>query len=180
MPSEDKELIQECRQGRKDSFRMLVERYEKAGYALAYNMLYDYDLARDISQEAWIKVHLNIRKFDLNRRFYPWFAQIVNNLCIDYLRKHKIKTKPLEEFDAVKRDKPVDAADINERREKVRGFLQELPEKYREVLVLSDIEGLSSREIAVITKCNDATVRWRIHEARQLFKKVWEEHERMQ
>ncbi|MBI4834031.1 MAG: sigma-70 family RNA polymerase sigma factor [Planctomycetes bacterium] len=180
MPSEDKELIQECRQGNKGSFRLLVERYEKAGYALAYNMLYDYDLARDISQEAWIKVYTNIRKFDLNRKFYPWFAQIVNNLCIDYLRKHKIRTKPLEEFDAIKSDKPVDAADINERQEMVRRLLQKLPEKYREVLVLSDIESLPSKEIAGIIKCNDATVRWRIHEARQLFKKVWEEYERMQ
>lgn len=177
--SDDKELIRQSRTGDKQAFQQLLERYQAAACAIAYNMLNDYELARDISQEAWLKIYYNLERFDLTQKFYPWLFRIVTNLTIDYIRSHKKSPKPLSDIVDIAgsdSDNPVVSAVVSEQQKKVRSLLEKLPAKYRMVLVLRDIEGLPSQEVAEIIKSNDATVRWRLHKARQMFKEIWERH----
>src|SRR5678816_4087884 len=63
------------------------EKYQRRVYWIAYNMLSNYDTAREIAQEAFIRVFRNISRFDVKKNFYTWLYQITVNLCIDRMRK---------------------------------------------------------------------------------------------
>jgi RNA polymerase sigma-70 factor (ECF subfamily) len=172
-------LIQRCQKGDHDAFRELMERYQRRTYWIAHNMLNSYERAQDIAQEAFIRVFRNIARFDTKKNFYTWLYQIVVNLCIDQMRKlsHQ-KTVDFDEVGGVEdgdeRKTPEGATSRTELRSRVQKALDRLPPKYKAVLTLRDIQGLSCEEIAEIVECTNATVRWRLHRARRLFKDVWE------
>jgi RNA polymerase sigma-70 factor (ECF subfamily) len=112
--------------------------------------------------------------------FYTWLYRIVTNLSIDRLRKlKKISSVGLSDLEEVIGDRNPDKQpsfrmEQQEEISAVRATLRTLPDKYKAILVLRDIEGLSCKEIASITGTSHATVRWRLHTARKLFKEKWE------
>jgi RNA polymerase sigma-70 factor (ECF subfamily) len=176
---DEKEIIRRCQQGDETAFRLLFDRYQRRGYAVSYNILNDGELARDVVQEAFIRVFKNIHKFDASKNFYTWLYQIVVNLSIDFLRKRSsTKAAPLDELgDGVQtartRTGPVDTVSKEDTKRRVREALEGLPSRYKVVLTLRDIEGFSCEEISEIVHCKNSTVRWRIHQARKLFRAVW-------
>ena len=112
--------------------------------------------------------------------FYTWLYRIVTNLAIDHLRKLK-KTRAvaligLEDVitDPGEDQNPSSRMEKQDLKKTVRSMLDKLPEKYKAILVLRDIEGLSSKEIASVIGASHATVRWRLHTARKMFKEKWE------
>ena len=171
-------LIRKCQEGREDAFRELVEKYQRRVYWIAYNMLSNYDTAREISQEAFIRVFRNIARFDVGRNFYTWLYQITVNLSIDRMRKLSHgKTVDIDGIGGLEDPGPRDPALAGERtetRRRVHQALDLLPPKYKAVLTLRDIQGFSCEEISEIVGCTNATVRWRLHRARKLFKTLWE------
>ncbi|MBI3099400.1 MAG: sigma-70 family RNA polymerase sigma factor [Planctomycetes bacterium] len=176
MDAEERRLLADCQAGSREAFRLLVERYQSRVCGIAYGMLNNADAARDIAQEAFLRVHKSIHRFDLNRAFYTWLYQIVVNLCIDRLRRESPqRAASLDDIGDVRdpHRTPHERATARETQEHVREALTHLPEKYRSVLVLRDLQGFSCEEIAHMTGCNGATVRWRLHIARKMFKQVW-------
>jgi RNA polymerase sigma-70 factor (ECF subfamily) len=176
---DERNLILACQEGRESAFQKLFEKHQRRAYAVAYNIVSDFELAKDIVQEAFIRVYKNIRKFDATKNFYTWLYQIVVNLSIDYLRKRaSSKAAPLDELGdgvktKVKLGGPSDSASRDELKKRVREMLDLMPGKYKVVLALRDIEGFSCEEIAEVVHCKNSTVRWRIHQARKLFKSLW-------
>lgn len=176
----DADLVLACRLGDEDAYRALVERFEQRAVRLARNLVGNAESARDIAQEAFLRVFKNIRRFDTARNFYTWLYQIVTNLSIDHLRRHG-RQKPVD-FEQVG-GVPDAAPDAGERsaqgdlRRRVERALDRLPPKYKAALVLRDIQGFSCQEIAEIVGCNNATARWRLHRARKMFKAIWVGHE---
>ena len=171
-------LLQKCQQGREDAFRELMDRYQRRVYWIAFNMLGNYESAKEVSQEAFIRVFRNIARFDVRKNFYTWLYQITVNLSIDRLRKAShSKAVDIDGLggmpDPDRRD-PSDAGERTETRQRVHQFLDRLPPKYKAVLTLRDIQGFSCEEISEIVGCTNATVRWRLHRARKLFKALWE------
>jgi RNA polymerase sigma-70 factor (ECF subfamily) len=175
---EEVALIRACQQGSEEAFRQLVERYQRRTYWIAYNMLGNYDLAADISQEAFLRVYKAINRFDIKRNFYTWLYQIVVNLCIDHMRKESGGRAARLDDVAEPPDpdaKPMGAGiESQEVREAVHAVLAKLPHNYKTVLVLRDLQGMTCEEIAEIVGANNATVRWRLHIARKMFKDAWE------
>ena len=176
LPIAEADLVERCRAGDQDAYRTLVERFETRAYWLAHQLVGNAESARDIVQEAFVRVFRNIRTFDTSRNFYTWLYQIVTNLSIDHLRRTS-RQKPVdfEESGGLPdaRPGPGAASGREELRRRVERVLDRLPEKYRTVLALRDLQGFSCQEIAEIVGCNGATARWRIHRARTLFKALW-------
>jgi RNA polymerase sigma-70 factor (ECF subfamily) len=174
---DDQDLILRAQRGDEEAFRGLVEKYRRRAYWVAYNLVSDEDEARDISQEAFIRVFKSLGRFDLKYKFYTWLYQIVTNLSIDALRKRRNQRGlSLDEVGDVRANQ-VSAHERLERAElkdRVASVLALLPPKYRAVITLREIEGLSSKEIAEIVGSTHATVRWRLHRARLLFRDAWE------
>jgi RNA polymerase sigma-70 factor (ECF subfamily) len=176
---EDWPLVQRCQQGNEDAYAVLVERYSNRAYWASYKILGNHEDATDIAQDAFIKAYQSLDRFRPGARFYTWLHRIVVNLTIDHLRKRRVESGSVS-FDQVgdldgKHQSPEKALEDQEIGGTIHSILASLPPLYRTVLVLRNVEEKSCKEIADIVGANYATVRWRLHKARQLFMEEWEQ-----
>jgi RNA polymerase sigma-70 factor (ECF subfamily) len=172
------QIIRRCLNGDDGAFSELVEQYRERAFWVAYGKVGDRDVARDITQQAFLRVYKSLDQFDLDRSFSPWFYQILRNLCVDWHRKNDRRPDLSMEHVGTQEggNTSPDAETHNQEiRERVHDVLKELPEKYRLVLTLREFEDMDCKDIAEVVDCNYDTVRWRIHRARQLFKDAWKQ-----
>ena len=174
---QDARLVEDARRGDRDAFGELVLRYERRLIRVIVRFVRDEELARDLAQETFLRVYERLDQFDPSRRFGPWLFRIGVNLTLDYLRKRK-RRGWWSLFSESSGEKPPDPAVADPRRrldleQEVRAVLNRLPEKYRSVLVLRDLENFSTSEIAAILDRKEATIRWRLAEARSRFQSLW-------
>lgn len=177
MAQSDAELVRQCKKGDHEAFRTLFERYAQRCFSVAYGVLHNEDAAKDAIQEAFIKVFKNIQSFNESKSFYTWLYRIVVNISIDFKRKKFPSATDMSENDYASAEPDTTTnSEKSELSDRVRRVLARIPEAYRVALTLRDIEGFSCEEIAQITGVNPATVRWRIHQARKIFKSYWGEN----
>lgn len=91
LQNREAELIRAVQQGDQDAFEVLVRSYDQSVLALAMNLLRSAEDARDVYQEAFLRVYKNIHTFRFDCSFYTWLYRIVTNICLDHLRKRKIR-----------------------------------------------------------------------------------------
>ncbi len=173
----DRELVLRCQRHDPEAFRGLVERYRRRSWKVAYNLVGNREVARDISQEAFVRVLRGITTCDPNRGFRQWFDRVVVNLSIDYLRKQRrmqsVSLTAVPEPATAARG-PDELSVRDETRQRVHKVLQRLPLKHRTVLVMREIEGRDCSEIAAVLGKSPGTVRWRLSQARRAFRRAWE------
>ena len=177
---DDHELIRACLEGSQEAFAALVKRHEERSFWAAYRVVGNADAARDVAQEAFVRVWRALERFDFSMAFTTWLYRITVNLAIDHLRRNKRhKGVDIEIMQETLADDAADLAPDHRRTQselahRVRGVLNTLDEKYRTVIALRDLEGLSSKQISDISGISHATVRWRLHVARKQFREAWE------
>lgn len=179
----DAELVRRTMAGQHDPFAALVARYQKRAFWIAFHVLGRTEDARDVTQEAFVRLFRSLARYDFTRSFYTWFYRIVMNLAIDHLRK--LRSSGACRIDdllpGLSDERQAAGSAPLEREEEnatVWRVLERLDAKFRAVLVLRDIHGLSCREIAPILRVTHATARWRLHRGRQMFRDHWERLER--
>ena len=175
----DARLVELARGGDDRAFAALVGRYERALVRVLVRLVHDEELARDLAQETFWKVYNRLDRFDTARRFGPWLFRIGVNLTLDSLRRHE--PPPAVSINVPVGDgwKAFDLPDADPRvqaelAQEVRFILDKIPLAYRTILVLRDLEGFSSAEVATIVGRREATVRWRLAKARDQFREHWE------
>ncbi|MFN0052921.1 MAG: RNA polymerase sigma factor [Planctomycetales bacterium] len=173
----DARLVEEVRHGSQEAFEQLVRRYEGRLLSVLLRFVRDRELARDLSQETFLRVFERIDQFDPSRRFGPWLFRIGVNLALDFLRRRKRRIWP-SLFSESRMEKSPDPPVSDPRtqldlEQEVRKVLEGIPEKYRTVLILRDLENFSTSEIAAIMHRKEATIRWRLAEARSRFQHIW-------
>jgi len=185
----DRELVVKAQKGDELAFEELVHRYQERLYWVAYNMVGNAEEARDISQEAFVRVFKSLDRYNPRYNFYTWLYQIAVNICIDHLRKKGssnvvsldgLSTED-QKFEIVSEGEVPGAG--MERRElvqQIQMILNKLPVKYKTVLILRDLEDMPCRDIARVMKCSYPTLRWRLFQARRLFKEAWEREFKME
>lgn len=171
-------LMEVARQGDSEAFGELVRRYEGRLLSVIRRFVTDVETARDLAQDTFLKAYERIEQFDPSRRFGPWLFRIGVNVTLDFLRRRKRRVW-FTLFSQTGEDRPMDPSTPDPRvardlEQEVRAVLDQLPEKHRTILVLRDLENFSSSEIAAILQRKEATVRWRVAEARREFQRVWE------
>ena len=183
-PVDDRELVESARKGDRDAFRTLFERYHRRAYALAFGVLRHQDDALDVVQDAFIKAHKYLDKFEGNSSFYTWLYRIVMNLAIDHLRKHR-RVRPVELDEAHLEESsggdellpkmlggnPSRALMDKEIRARIDQALGELSENHRAVLVMRELEGMSYEEMAQAMGCSKGTIMSRLFHARKNMQK---------
>jgi len=180
---DDRDLVRSAQRGDPDAFRTLFERYHRRAYALAYGVVRHQDDALDVVQDAFIKAHKYLGKFEGNSSFYTWLYRIVMNLAIDHLRKHR-RVKPVELDESKLEDggdesllprilggNPGRALMDKEIRARIDQALDQLSENHRSVLVMRELEGLSYEEMAVAMDCSKGTIMSRLFHARRNMQK---------
>jgi RNA polymerase sigma-70 factor (ECF subfamily) len=180
----DARLVEECRRGDQAAFGELVQRYERRLLRVIQRFIRDPDLAEDLAQETFLRAYERLEQFDSSRRFGPWLFRIGVNLTLDHLRKRKrrglmalFSDHGAERWPDPGVSDPRQAIDLHQ---EVRTVIEEVPEKYRTVLVLRDLENFSTSEIAAILDRKEATIRWRLAEARNRFQALWERRQQKQ
>jgi RNA polymerase sigma-70 factor (ECF subfamily) len=179
---DDTSLVNRVKEGDQFAFRQLVERYQERTFGIALGIVRNQEDAMDIAQEAFLKVHRNIDRFEGSSRFYTWLYRIVVNLCIDHTRRTR-RNKTVVYDDAIDTpDSPlVQGAPITptspvapdralgnkELLMAVGQALERQSPKHREVIILREVEGLSYNEIAEVLDISVGTVMSRLHHARQ-------------
>src|ERR1700751_5739581 len=86
-PAEERALIERAQGGDRDAFEELVHRYDRDVLRIALNILHKPDDARDVYQEAFLKIYKNLPRFRFECSFYTWTYRIVTNVCLDQLRR---------------------------------------------------------------------------------------------
>ena len=192
---EDTELIKAINSGRKSLFYDLVKKYEQKLYNFGLRMCGETRDAEDMVQETFLNVYRYLADFRYEASFKNWLYRIASSACIKKKRKSKFAPKKeisLEDF--IPEDKenipdslppwasePLEKVLNDELSDNIRKLILSLPEKYRIVLVLRDIEGFDTGETAQILNIKPATVKVRLHRARLFLKeklKGYFEHDR--
>ncbi len=175
-------LVARHLQGDERAFGEIVRRYHTRLLNFIYRMIGDRERAEDLVQEAFIRVHRHIHRFDPTRKFSTWVYTIASNLAKNELRnrsrsplvfyqsardKGEEDTRPLQFEDS--RSRPDDMFTNRYLKELVDATVARLSEHHRQVFVLRELEGRSYEEIAEITRCNLGTVKSRLNRARAAF-----------
>ena len=173
----DEELCARVAARDRTAFDLLAERYQARAFKLALSILGGEADARDVSQEAFIRVYQSAGTFDGRARFSTWFHRILVNLCIDHQRRDRWwrRLVPIGEargdrdepaFDPPSSQPGPDETAIQRQSIlRLREALKRLSPKQRAAIVLQTDEDMSSREIAVILGCSEATARVHLHRA---------------
>jgi len=181
----DKELINLYLEGDQKAFEILLTRHKNKIYTSIYLFVKDHDLAEDIFQEVFIKIIDTLRKGKYNHegKFLQWAMRISYNLCVDYFRRSKRRTKvsPSETFDIfdvleVKDDNMETSLIKNQTHTKVRQLVDMLPPEQREVVILRHYADMSFKEIAALTRVSINTALGRMRYALINIRKLVEEH----
>jgi RNA polymerase sigma-70 factor, ECF subfamily len=177
LDSDDAALIERCRAGDLAAFEPLVEKYRQRVYRLAYNVLRDPEEAWDVSQDAFIRAFQALGSFRGDSALYTWLFRIVMNVARDRARQQAARGRAfgmerVEEADwdralADQGRAPDTHAAAVEERERLDRALATLSEPHRAIIMLSDLEGLSYREIAEVLDIPMGTVMSRLHNARR-------------
>jgi RNA polymerase sigma-70 factor (ECF subfamily) len=175
---DEKDLVQKSREGNEEAYGVLVETHKGKVFNMVYSMTLNREIADDISQEVFIKAYYALPRFKGKAAFSTWLHQIAVNHTRDFLRKSsRMRHVP---FDETKVDLKTHE-DEPEKREKAQELVQKkkivheaiatLPEKYRTILSLRDIQGLPYEEISHVLNISPGTVDSRLHRARKMLKK---------
>ncbi|MGD2269701.1 MAG: RNA polymerase sigma factor [Desulfobacterales bacterium] len=176
----DFELVESINSGRFELFQELVNRYEQKLYNFGLRMCGDVCDAEDLVQDTFLNVFRYLKDFRYETKFKNWLYRIATSTCIKKRRKSKFAPErelPLDEFwskeDAHIPDEvpewaqiPLDKLLNAELSNTIRNAILELPEKYRLVIVLRDLEGFSTAETAQILNLKPSNIKVRLHRAR--------------
>ena len=181
MEADDLSLVSQAQGGDPAAFRALVVRYQRKVYAVALGVVKDPDLAWDVAQEAFVRVHQHIGEFEGKSAFSTWLFRIATHLAIDSVRRERRSQKDelddVAEGDLAEGGEGILATALgNDPREnvlrrelagKIQDALASLPEKHRTILVLREVEGLSYEELAERLELHKGTVMSRLFHARK-------------
>ena len=166
----DNTIITRCQTGDKDAFRLLVETCQGMVFSVALKMLANEEEAKDIVQETFLSVWLNISKYDARRNFTTWLYAIASRLCLDHLKSRARIVAMPEDESVLRRYASTDGQRELENREWVaivRLLAEGLSPKQRLVFTLSQLEGLSSEEVEEATGLTAKQVKSNLYVARQ-------------
>ncbi len=169
------EIIRGSRAGDRDALNELVKRYQPAVLRICVSLIGSRDVD-DLVQDIFIKILRRLNTFEGRSSLFTWIYEITVNQCRDELRRRKrrrwfsLQTLPEETVEQITADEASASAEFEaeEMRRNLRRELNQMDPKYRELVVLRDLEGLGYNEIAEISGIDEKLVKSRLYQARQI------------
>ena len=165
LQTDEKALIRAAQEGDQDAFGQLVRAYDQSVLRLAMNLLRSQEDAQDVYQEAFLRVYRNLNSFRFDCSFHTWLYRIVTNLCLDHMRKRKVRKEessqvegndgqPVDRMDTVQESRaesdPQRSMLSGQLRERIDKALGELTARERMVFELRHYQGLKLRNIGEV------------------------------
>ncbi len=175
----DSNVVQRVLEGEKELFEILLRRYNQRLFRVIRSYIHSEDDVQDIMQDAYVKAYTKLGQFNNQASFSTWLIRIAINEALQHIRKNKRqmmnygKTESLEnvfQLPDTNQMNPEKQAITTETRTLLENAVDRLPEKYRVVFVLQQVEGLTNPEIADCLKLTDSNVKVRLHRAKGLLK----------
>jgi RNA polymerase sigma-70 factor (ECF subfamily) len=174
---EEKQLVRLAQEGSPQAFEELVRKYQPKVFSMALSFTRNRDAADDLAQEIFLKAYLALSRFHGKSEFGTWLYRISMNHIKDYLRKKgRAKEVSLDDVcelafsDKEQMERAEEERQAEAKRALVQRLVETLPEKYRIILTLRDIQGMAYEEISRILKLSPGTVDSRLHRARRLLR----------
>jgi RNA polymerase sigma-70 factor (ECF subfamily) len=178
----DERLVELSLDGDESAFGILVRRYQRRLTAFLSQLVGDIELARELSQEAFVRAWSALERFNPKYRFSTWLFRIAHNLGIDQLRRRRLQTTPLyrtdsegDEVEVVVPDLEKDPLGHLENRDlasELREVIDGLRPEYRELVLLRHFGGLSYQEIADFTEMPLGTVKNKLFRAHSVLRRA--------
>jgi RNA polymerase sigma-70 factor (ECF subfamily) len=174
---EEKQLVRLAQDGSPAAFEELIVKYQPKVFSMALSFTRNREAADDLAQEVFLKAYLALPRFHGKSEFGTWLYRISVNHIKDFLRKKgRAKEVSLDDVreisfsDREQTEKAELERETESRRTLVQRFVQSLPEKYRVILTLRDIQGLPYEDISRILRLSPGTVDSRLHRARRMLR----------
>jgi RNA polymerase sigma-70 factor (ECF subfamily) len=179
----DEELLARSQKGDMEAFTILVERYQKMLYTIAFRFLGNPEDAGDAAQEALVRAFKNLPGFRGQCSFKTWLQHIIANICRDALRRmsrrptlsldnlREIEGAPWELAAEEEVTSPEEVFLAREGEDHIHQLIQALTPEYRLVVIMRDLQGFSYEEIATSLGCSIGTVKSRLSRARQFLRR---------
>lgn len=159
--------------GHEESFRMLVESLSRTLMAMAYRYTGDWEWARDLTQESWVRVHEKLGRYDPARSFTAWLFTIHRNGCKDHMRRPWVSRERtaedgmIQEVSGPASDSPEGDLERKEFHQRIMAASSGLSESQREVFLRVDVEQGDQRDVAKALGIRFGTLRTTLHFARK-------------
>ena len=192
---DDNTLVTLAKNGNTSAFEKLIKKYEDSIFSLAYRILQDKEEAYDVLQETALSAFKNLKRFKDKSSFSTWIYRIALNFALMRKRKQKSLAKKMAviptddetkiydsvESEEVKNiqnvyDNPLKNLEQQELINILNDSLNKLPEKYRTVFILKELEGRPVEEIARILNLSTSAIKTRLHRSRMYLKELMEKH----
>ncbi len=174
---EERQLVRLAQEGSPQAFEELVARYQPKVFSMALSFTRNREAADDLAQEVFLKAYLALPRFHGKSEFGTWLYRISVNHIKDFLRKRgRAKEVSLDDVpeisfsDREQAEKAELERETEARRSLIQRFVASLPEKYKVILTLRDIQGLAYEDISRILKLSPGTVDSRLHRARRMLR----------
>lgn len=188
MTSSDQQLVRRALKGDERAFEELVRRYQRPILNFIARMVGNYDLALDLSQDVFVKAFVALRSYNEDFKFGSWLFKIASNTVIDHLRKGGPPLSSLDKPVSTEDDEvqlefastglvPEEELEQTETREILVRLIKQLPEAYREMIIMRHVNELSYEEMADIAALPLGTVKNRTFRAREMLRRMIEKLE---
>jgi RNA polymerase sigma-70 factor (ECF subfamily) len=181
---EDQVLIRKTLRGDRKAFEELMRKYDKKIFSFVVRMVRNEDVAVDLTQDFFFKIFTVLEKYNFEYKFSTWAYRICYNLVIDHIRKNQaqvdslddenVSTRDLLHSENVSREDGFKALAREETKDYVWRVVDQIPLKFRELILLRYIQDLKYEEIAEITSLPVGTVKNRIFKAKEILKQEME------
>jgi RNA polymerase sigma-70 factor (ECF subfamily) len=161
------------RNGDMESFRLLVESLTRPLIAAAFRYTNDWESARDLTQDTWIKVYERIGRYDPSRPFRNWLMTVHRNHCLNHIRSAAVRLETTGSQDMAfcstpcHDPDPIENIDRKRFRERINLAMTRLSDRERRAFALVDLEQTDQREAAGILGMKQPTLRTTLHHARR-------------
>ncbi len=182
---EERKLIARAQKGDREAYAQIVLAYRERAFAGAMSLMQNYEDARDLTQEAFVRTFKHLDRFKLGRPFYPWYYRILRNLCLSYLQRHGLKRKISLDYlveevhvqfeDSGSKD-PVEKIQLEQMTAHLTEAMEKLKPEFKEILAMKHFEEMSYQDIASALRIPIGTVMSRLFHARKALAKLMEKH----
>jgi len=166
---QDNELVRRCLRGETSAFEMLVDKYQKPIYNLAFRMTKNFEDAEDLTQTVFIKAFQKLDSFRFNYKFFSWIYRIAVNESLNFLNQRRRLTDLDSKIISTEKT-PEEIVHEEELNRQIQDGLMVLNPDYRILIILKHFHAFSYREISFIVDIPEKKVKSRLFTARQLLK----------
>ena len=169
----EQELLEGVKNSDKIAFKEIYYKHQPILFRYVVYRVQNREIAEDITQETFVRIWNNRSRLDPSKSFFSLIAKVSNNLCYDHFRHQKVKTQHQNKLPRMYKKNPETEHELSELKEAIWNAVNKhLPDKCREIFLLSRNEKKTNQEIAILLNLSKRTVENQLYRALKILRKI--------